>query len=85
MDANVITLNPYGQIENTSDSLMQCTRKRIHIGGKAVATYITFADSRSLSYTVPVLLNSERSDLILRYDEQNPGGVVAGTRRHLNA
>ena len=44
---------------------------------------MTFSDSRSLNYTVPVLLNGERSDLILRYDEMNPGGVVAGARRHL--
>lgn len=45
---------------------------------------MTFADSRSLHYTVPVLFNGERSDLILRYDKDNPGGVVVGVRRHLN-
>lgn len=84
MDGDGITLNPHGQIENASDSLGQWNRKWIHIGGKTVAAYMTFADSRSLSYTVPVLLNGERSDLVLRYDEQNPGGVVAGARRHLN-
>lgn len=77
-------LDPHGQIENTSDSLRQWNRKWIHIGGKTVAAYMTFSDSRSLNYTVPVLLNGERSDLILRYDEMNPGGVVAGARRHLN-
>lgn len=84
MDGDGITLNPHGQIENTSDSLGQWNRKWIHIGGKTVAAYMTFSDSRSLNYTVPVLFNGERSDLILRYDEKNPGGVVAGARRHLN-
>lgn len=84
MDGDGITLNSHGQIENASDSLGQWNRKWIHIGGKAVAAYMTLADSRSLSYTVPVLLNGERSDLILRYDEKNPGGIVAGARRHLD-
>lgn len=84
MDCDGITLNPHGQIENASDSLGQWNRKWIHVGGKTVAAYMVFSDSSSLNYTVPVLLNGERSDLILRYDEKNPGGVVAGARRHLN-
>lgn len=55
--------------------------KWIHIGGKAVTACMTFSDSRSLNDTYP---NGERSDLILRYGEKNPSGVVAGIRRHFN-
>lgn len=84
MDGDGVTLNSLGQIESQSAPLGQWNGKWIRIGGKNVAAYMTFADSRSLHYTVPVLFNGERSDLILRYDEKNPGGVVVGVRRHLN-
>lgn len=84
MDGDGVTLNSLGQIESQSAPLGQWNRKWVRIGGKLVSAYMTFADSRSLHYTVPVLFNGERSDLILRYDEKNPGGVVVGVRRHLN-
>lgn len=84
MDGDGVTLNSLGQIESQSAPLGQWNRKWFSIGGKTVAAYMTFADSRSLHYAVPVLFNGERSDLILCYDKDNPGGVVVGVRRHLN-
>lgn len=61
MDGDGVTLNSLGQIESQSAPLGQWNRKWFSIGGKLVSAYMTFADSRSLHYTVPVLFNGERS------------------------
>ena len=55
------------------------------INGRAVAFYHedTVDDGNTWSMTgrVPVLLNGERAELVLVFNEENPDGYVAGVRR----
>ena len=55
------------------------------INGRAVAYYhedtVDDGDSWSTTGFVPVLLNGERAELVLIFNEENPDGCVAGARR----
>ena len=58
------------------------------INGRAVAFYHedTFDDGEHFMMTgrVPVLLNGERAELVLVFDDEHPTGYVAGARRVYN-
>ena len=55
------------------------------INGRAVAFYhedtVDTGDFWIMTGRVPVLLNGERAELVLIFDEENPDGFVAGARR----
>lgn len=84
LDGDGITLDPCGRIvrkDNKEKIIKEWDRQWISIGGKTVSAYMSFSDTSSLTYTVPVYLNHERADLILRYDRQYPSGKVYGARK----
>ncbi len=87
LDGDGVTLNSQGQIvrlDEKGNIIKEWDKKWISIGGKNVSAYMSFTSKNSLNYTVPVLLNGERFDLIVGYDAGNPSGKVYGARRIIN-
>ena len=88
LDDYQITLNNQGQIVKLDDnnSLQREWYKTwISVGGKIVSAYSTFSNEDALTYTIPVYLNGELADLILKYDSESPSGRIDGARRINNS
>ena len=84
LDGDGVTLDNDGRIvkrDNNGNTMEKWNRKWISIGGKTVSAYMTLSSKNALVYTVPVYLNNELTDLMLRYDSNNPSGKVYGARR----
>lgn len=84
LDGDGVTLDHDGRIikKHPDGSTMdKWDMKWINIGGKTVSAYMALANKNALVYTVPVYLNNELTDLIVRYDNDNPSGKVCGARR----
>lgn len=87
LDGEGVVLSDEGRILKLNakgDTINGWDKKWISIGGKTVSAYMSLSDKTALSYTVPVYLNGELSDLIVGYDEKNPSGKVYGARRIFN-
>lgn len=88
LDGDGITLDMDGNIvkKDLDDHVLEVwNQKWIGIGGKLVSAYMTLSSKEGLVYTVPALLNSMRVDLIIKYDELNPSGLIYGARRIIDA
>lgn len=84
LDGDGISLDQNGRIvrkDYAGKIVTEWDRKWISIGGKTVSAYMALSDKNALTYTVPVYLNNEPADLILKYDSSNPSGKVYGARK----
>ena len=84
LDGDGISLGQDGRIvrkDYAGKIMTKWDRKWISIGGKVVSAYMALSDRNALTYTVPVYLNNELADLILKYDSNNPSGKVYGARK----
>lgn len=89
LDGAGVTLNDEGRIikkDKNKKIVKDWDKKWICIGNKPVTAYMMPSTKKdSLSYTVPVKLNSTHCDLILKYDRQNESGRLCGARQTDNA
>lgn len=82
LDADGITLDDAGQIVNRTKKADEVWNGRwIALQGMPVTAFLGLANRDGLDYSVPVLLNGLRYDLLLRYDRLSPKGRVEGARR----
>lgn len=84
LDGDGVSLDQDGRIvkkDYAGEMMKEWDRKWISIGGKTVSAYMALSNKNTLTYTVPVYLNNEPADLILRYDNTNPSGKVYGARK----
>ncbi len=84
LDGDGISLDQDGRIVSKDYNgviMTEWDRKWTSIGEKTVSVYMALSDKNALTYTVPVYLNNELADLILRYDRDNPSGIIYGARK----
>ncbi len=87
LDGDGVSLDQDGRIikkDYNGNNVIDWDKKWISVGGKTVSAYISQSNAKSLTYTIPVYLNNELADLILKYDNINPSGKVYGARRITN-